>query len=120
MKVSTMATSKKRMPVQKAKKAPNQKIAVKTAPAVDWFVLRCSRRDDKTVNGFLAIDKDFRSSSKQVYSIVEDSSNAMRFPSTNVYNTDGFGTPKQWLEFFKGENELSDWKFHLVKIGKQC
>ena len=81
-------------------------------------MLRCTRRDNKDNNGFLAIDKDFKSNSKQVYSIVEDSNDAMRFPSINVYNTDGFGTPKQWLEFFKGENELSDWKFHLVKMDK--
>lgn len=41
---------------------------------------------------------------------------AMKFPSQNIYGVKGFGTPKQWLEFFKAESELEDWKFHLMKI----
>lgn len=80
---------------------------------MQWFVLRGFNRYDKSETGFLAIDKS--RASKNVYKIVEDREDAMKFPSTNVYGTDSFGTPKQWLEFFKGEEELSSWKFHLLK-----
>ena len=77
--------------------------------------MRGFRRDNKDEVGFLSIDK---SSRRGVYKVVEDVDDAMRFPSFNIYNIEGFGTPKQWLEFFKGESELSDWKFHLVKVKK--
>ena len=87
----------------------------KTAPAIDWFVMHGFKKDDKDTTGFLSIDK---SNLKEIYKIVDDVDDAMRFPSANVYNTKGFGTPKQWLEFFKGEEALSEWKFHLVKVKK--
>ena len=74
--------------------------------------MRGYRVGDKSQTGFLSIDKD----SKDIYNVVEDANNALKFPSTNVYNVQGFGTPQQWLEFFKGEEALSDWKFHLVKV----
>ena len=70
--------------------------------------------DNTDETGFLSIDKSKTSSS--TYKIVDDIQDAMKFPSKNFYSTKGFGTPKQWLEFFKGEPELEDWKFHLVKV----
>ena len=75
--------------------------------------MRGYRKDNKDEVGFLSIDKN---NIKDIYKIVDDLEDAMKFPSTNVYNTKGFGTPKQWLAFFKGEEALSDWKFHLVKV----
>ena len=81
---------------------------------VKWFALRCFKKDDKDETGFLAIDNS--KLAKQIYKIVESVDDAMKFPSVNVYGTKGFGTPKQWLEFFKGENDLSSWKFHLVVV----
>lgn len=61
--------------------------------------------------------EDFKTSShaRSYYKIVEDVDDALKFPSANIYGKEDFGTPKQWLEFFKGEDELSSWKFHLVK-----
>ena len=67
--------------------------------------------NDEDDNGFLGMSED-----KKDYKIVKDQSQALKFPSANVYNVDGFGTPQEWLEFFKGEHELSSWKFHLLKI----
>jgi hypothetical protein len=70
-------------------------------------------KNDKDETGFLALDKDHVK--KNVYKMTKDATEALRFPSINVNNLSSFGTPKQWLEFFKGEHELSGWKFHLVK-----
>lgn len=67
-------------------------------------------RDD---TGFLAINHE--STGKNVYKCTKNRHEALKFPSENVYNVDSFGTPKQWLEFFKGEDELSNWEFHLTK-----
>ena len=84
-------------------------------PKLEWFVLRGFKKDDKEVTGFLSINQK-KSKKDDVYKVVEDVEDAMKFPSENVYRTKGFGTPKQWLEFFKGEDELSEWKFHLLKV----
>jgi len=84
---------------------------------VKWFVLRGFKLDDKDTTGFLGINKKFTKGSKEpVYEIVHDKDDALKFSSENINNIDGFGTPKQWLEFFKGEDELSEWKFHLMKV----
>ena len=83
-------------------------------PKVKWYVLRGYNIDNKDDTGFLSIDKTGKP--HQIYKIVESQEDAIKFPSENVYGTKGFGTPKQWFEFFKGEPELEDWKFHLVKV----
>jgi len=70
-------------------------------------------KEDKNDTGFLAINN--LSNGKQLYARTKDWKEALKFPSENVYNVESFGTPKQWLEFFKGEDELSSWEFHLVK-----
>ena len=90
-----------------------QKSQTTTKSSLKWFVLRGFKIDNKDETGFLAIGKARKDST---YTIVEDVDDAMKFPSENVYRLQGFGTPKQWLEFFKGEPELEDWKFHLVKV----
>ena len=92
-----------------------QKTAKTQTPKVEWFVLRGFKKDDKDTTGFLAFNQK-KSRREDLYHIVEDVDDAMRFPSKNIYNAKGFGTPKQWLEFFKGEYELADWQFHLVKV----
>ena len=92
------------------------KSQAKKALKLEWFVMRGHKVDAKDEVGFLSISKD---DPKNVYKIVEDVDDASFFPSTNVYKTKGFGTPQQWLKFFKGEDSLSAWKFHLVKIEKK-
>ena len=79
---------------------------------VKWYALVGYNVDDDTQSGFLAIDKTRKNG---CYHVVKDRSQALKFPSENIYNVEGFGTPKQWLEFFKGEDELSNWEFHLAK-----
>lgn len=88
----------------------------KKQPKVDWFVLRGFNVDNNDETGFLALDKS--ENAKNTYKIVDSQKDAMKFPSMNIYNKEGFGTPKQWLEFFKGEYELENWKFRLMKIKK--
>ena len=83
-------------------------------PKVKWYVLRGYNISNKDDTGFLSIDKAGKP--HQIYKIVESQDDAIKFPSENVYGTKGFGTPKQWCEFFKGEPELEDWKFHLMTI----
>lgn len=76
-------------------------------------------KDDKTQTGFLGLDNQLAGKRRgSVYKIVDDLEDALKFPSENVYGKEGFGTPKQWLEFFKGEDELSSWKFHLMKTNR--
>ena len=81
----------------------------------DWFVFRGFKKDNKDETGFLAIEPN-PSRKKDLYKIVDSIEEAMKFPSDNVYGTKGFGTPQQWLSFFKGEDDLSEWKFHLLKV----
>ena len=71
-------------------------------------------KHNKDETGFLSISEP--KSCGDIYKIVGSVNDAMKFPSVNVYNKQGFGTPKQWIEFFKGEEALSSWKFHLVKV----
>ena len=70
-------------------------------------------KENKNDTGFLAINHELNG--KYAYKQTKNWKEALKFPSENVYNVDSFGTPKQWLEFFKGEDELSSWEFHLVK-----
>ncbi len=92
-----------------------KKPQLKTQPKTKWFAMRGFKKDNKDEVGFLSMSKDRR---RHVYKIVDDIDDAMKFPSENVLSVSGFGTPKQWLEFFKGEPELSEWKFHLVRTKK--
>ena len=70
-------------------------------------------KEDKNKTGFLAINE--KSTGKNIYKCTKNYIEALKFPSKNIYNVDSFGTPKQWLEFFTKEDELSGWEFHLVK-----
>ena len=79
--------------------------------------MRGFNQEDKDNTGFLGMDKSGKKH-RSIYKIVDSPEDALKFPSINVDNVNGFGTPKQWLEFFKGEDELSSWKFHLVKVNK--
>lgn len=88
---------------------------MKTSPKLEWFVMRGFNQANKDDVGFLGMDKS-KKKHQSVYKIVDSPEDAMKFPSININNTASFGTPKQWLEFFKGEDELSNWKFHLVKV----
>ena len=80
---------------------------------IDWFMLMGYNKENQDETGFLAMDK--ASTGKSIYIKTKDRNETLKFPSENVYHVDSFGTPKQWLEFFKGEDELSNWEFHLVK-----
>lgn len=90
------------------------KSQLKTSPKASWYVLRAFKKDNKAETGFLSISKS--KSSNGLYEVVESLVDASEFPSLNVYKTKGFGTPKQWLEFFRDEPTLSAWDFHLVKL----
>ena len=79
--------------------------------------MRGFKKDNVNETGFLSICSS-ASKGSDVYNVVEDIEEAARFPSKNIYNVEGFGTPIQWLEFFKGEHGLSSWKFHLLKVDK--
>ena len=101
---------------KKTQKKTNKKIAKSKTPTTDvkWYVLCGFKLENKDETGFLGINAPEKS--KDIYKIVDSQDEAMKFPSQNIYGVKGFGTPKQWLEFFKGESELEDWKFHLMKI----
>ena len=49
------------------------------------------------------------------YVIVEDRFDATPFETENVSGRKGWGSPERWKEFFNSENELSGWRFHVVK-----
>ena len=75
------------------------------------------KRDDEDVTGFLAMNEDkAKDYAADTYKMIHDLSCALKFPSMNIYNVDSFGTPQQWKKFFEGEDELSAWKFKLMKI----
>ena len=101
---------------KKTQKTTSKKTVKSKAPTTDvkWYVLRGFKIENKDETGFLSINAPEKS--KDIYKIVDSQDEAMKFPSENVYGTKGFGTPKQWFEFFKGEPELEDWKFHLMKV----
>lgn len=82
--------------------------------ACKWYVIHGFNVDDETQTGFLGMNMTKEPNGP--YKIVKTYDEALKFPSMNIYGIKGFGTPKQWLEFFKGEDELSNWKFNLLKI----
>ena len=90
----------------------SQSLQKSQALDAQWYAMFGFNIGNKDEVGFLSMSKDSR---RHMYKIVDDAVDAMKFPSENVLSVSGFGTPKQWLEFFKGEPELVDWKFHLVK-----
>lgn len=69
-------------------------------------------KDNEDETGMLAFDSE----SRKPYKIVKDLNDALKFPSKNINNVEGFGTPEQWLDFFNSEPELEDWRFHLIKV----
>lgn len=89
-----------------------QRESTPTPDDVKWYVMRGFMHDDGEAK-FLALRAEHRRTS---YTFVDDIHDAMKFPSHNVSGASGFGTPKQWLEFFRGEDELSGWKIHLMRV----
>jgi len=79
---------------------------------VKWFALMGYNKDNEDETGMLAFDNE----SKKPYKIVNDVKEALKFPSKNINNIEGFGTPEQWLDFFNKEPELENWRFHLIKV----
>lgn len=71
-------------------------------------------KDNEDETGMLGLDLE----AKKPYKIVHDVHEALKFPSKNINNVKGFGTPEQWLDFFNHEPELGRWKFHLIKVLK--
>jgi hypothetical protein len=49
------------------------------------------------------------------YEIADDRSGATPFETENVSGRKGWGSPEQWKDFFNSEDELSGWRFHVVK-----
>lgn len=91
----------------------SQSLQKSQALDAQWYAMFGFNIDNKDETGFLSMSKSRED--RALYEIVDSIDEAMKFPSINIYSQKGFGTPKQWLEFFKGEPELVDWKFHLVK-----
>ena len=81
---------------------------------VKWFALMGYNKDNEDETGMLGLDFN----AKKLYKIVHDVQEALKFPSMNIDNVKGFGTPEQWLDFFNHEPDLERWKFHLIKIMK--
>lgn len=102
------------------KKTPLQKVDVsKPNDDLVWYVFRGFNKDDKDDVGFLSLKPyNVKHELSRCYYIVEDLDDASRFPSKNIKNIEGFGTPQQWRKFFEDEPELRRWKFHLVKVAK--
>ena len=96
---------------------PKSGQAETSAKKIKWCVLYGFNINDKTEVGYLALrdqDELKRNPRLGVYEVVEDESKAKRFPKENYDSQPGFAPPEKWLEFFKGEDELKDWRFHLV------
>ena len=72
-------------------------------------------KNNEDETGMLGFDIE----SKNPYKIVHSIKDAMKFPSKNESNREGFGTPEQWLKFFNSEPLLKDWKFHLISVKKK-
>ena len=49
------------------------------------------------------------------YEIAESRACATPFEIENVSGKEGWGSPEQWKDFFNSEDELSGWRFHVVK-----
>lgn len=100
-------------------------IAAITAPSESksqkrrkWCVLFGFKVDDPDEVGFLSL-RDQRdlalNPSAGIYRIVPEVEGAKHFPCENYLSASSFAPPEKWLEFFKQEDELKDWRFHLVK-----
>ena len=48
------------------------------------------------------------------YEIIKDHELASGFETENLTGKKGWGSPEQWKEFFNSEEELKDWRFHVV------
>jgi len=84
---------------------------------IKWCVLYGFNINDKDDVGYLALrsQDDLKQNPRLgVYEVVKDEAMARKFPMENYDNLPGFAPPEKWLEFFKEEDELSDWRFHLV------
>lgn len=76
---------------------------------VDYYVLFGFNKSYKDETGY------FDCKNK----ITTELSCAKIFPSSNVLNIKGFGTPEKWVEFINSDSHLNNgFKFHLVKIHK--
>ena len=107
---------KKKTPLQKVNTKVN---ASKLNNDVIQYVFRGFNKNDKDDVGFLSLKQyNVKHELSKCYYIVEDIDDASRFPSKNIKNIEGFGTPQQWLKFFEDEPELHQWKFHLLKVAK--
>lgn len=83
-----------------------------------WCVLFGFKIDDPDEVGFLSFrdQRDLASNSRGgLYKIVSEVEDAKHFPCENYLSASSFAPPEKWLEFFKQEDELRDWRFHLVK-----
>lgn len=100
-------------------------IATITAPSESksrkrrkWCVLFGFKVDDPDEVGFLSFrdQRDLALNPRaSIYRIVPEVEDAKHFPCENYLLASGFAPPEKWLEFFKQEDELKDWRFHLVK-----
>lgn len=70
------------------------------------------RKDDVDETGYLKVLEGGG------YSVVKDRADATGFETENESGRKGWGDPDRWCEFFNGEDELKEWKFHAVRFFK--
>ncbi len=108
----------KKRKTKKLQKTQIKPTAQSKSDKVAWYALMGFDKTNEDNVGFLGLNREEQLNKRclKAYAIVHDISAALKFPSENIDGKDNFGTPEQWLNFFKTEHELSDWSFHLTKI----
>ena len=86
---------------------PRKKKIVSEQPKLKWYVMF----------GFDKDDIDHVAYWKAPNGITEFQNEATIFPSQNVDNQKGFGTPSQWLKLVNEDEDLNkNFQFHLVSV----
>lgn len=99
----------KKNSIAKQSNTKNQKSVFKT------YVLFGFNETDFETTGYLKIN-DVANGISGIYSTVNNIKLATRFTDKNITNRKGFAPPEKWIDFFKKEDELSNWNFHLVAV----
>ena len=86
---------------------PRKRSQRKSSQQVKWYVLFGFAKHDIEDVGYW----------KAPGEIVFDQEEATVFPSHNVNNSEGFGTPEKWRDFINDDKVMSHgYKFHLVAV----
>lgn len=91
--------------------------AVERSKRRRWCALYGFNINNKDKTGYLGFrdERELRANPRLgLYKIVKCAEEAAHFPCENYLSNPDFAPPEKWLEFFKKERELSQWRFHLV------